>query len=433
MILSKYFKIYPHREDPDSLVLFSTKKTSIINVHKSLIEDIEHDNLSEGEKQALTELGFMVDSHEAEKKELLGFMDDLNEINNIFKSYVVMNLDCNLACKYCFEGQRKGKHFMTRETADAFAEFVEKRVSANNSLNEINIVYYGGEPLLSTDLILYISGRLKTFADSRQMKYKASLITNGTLLTRSNVERLKPAGLVDASVTLDGPKSVHDQFRPFKAGKGSFDAIVRNLKDVCDMLEIQVGGNYTEDHYREFPTLLDYLLAEGLGPDKIPDVRFDFVTTESSEFAPPDFHDGCASANEPWLFEAGLFLRDEILKRGFSKARLVPWQCMLEYQDRMVVNYNGDIYKCPGLIGREELKVGNISTGVSDHSQSHSLDNWKNEKCLECEYLPLCFGGCRYMKLVRDGHMNGVDCKKPYLDAVLEQLVMQDIKYGGTE
>jgi hypothetical protein len=34
------------------------------------------------------------------------------------------------------------------------------------------------------------------------------------------------------------------------------------------------------------------------------------------------------------------------------------------------------------------------------------------------------------MKLVRDGNMEGVDCKKPYFDATLEAMVKQDIRYG---
>jgi len=41
----------------------------------------------------------------------------------------------------------------------------------------------------------------------------------------------------------------------------------------------------------------------------------------------------------------------------------------------------------------------------------------------------LCFGGCRYLKLVRDGEMKGVDCRKRHFDAVLEPLVKQDIAY----
>jgi len=112
--------------------------------------------------------------------------------------------------------------------------------------------------------------------------------------------------------------------------------------------------------------------------------------------------------------------------------RVVPMPCLIDIRARLIVNYDGDICKCPGLIGREAFKVGNIKTGIKDYRLSHNLDNWKNEECLDCAYLPLCFGGCRYMKLIRDRNMDGVDCKKPYFDACLETLVKQDIRYGLT-
>jgi uncharacterized protein len=128
--------------------------------------------------------------------------------------------------------------------------------------------------------------------------------------------------------------------------------------------------------------------------------------------------------------KAGLFLREEILRRGYTMERMQPVVCMMEHRNNILVNYDGDIYKCPGLIGRQEYKAGDIRTGIKDYRDSHNLDNWKNEECLDCEYLPLCFGGCRYMKYVRDGNMAGVDCKKPYFDATLEKIVKQDIRYG---
>lgn len=431
MMLSRYCKIYPDRKDPDSVVLLSTRQASIATVPRALLEDIKNNTLNEDDRTTLADLGLLAESHEDETLEMAGLWDELNSMNYVFKSYVAMNLDCNLACKYCFEGLRKGKFYMSRETADAFVGFVEKKVSANKTLNEIHIVYYGGEPLLSTELILHMSGGLKALAKSLGIEYSASIITNGTLLTQKTAEKLRTVGIMDASVTLDGPKKIHDSYRPLKSGRGSFDRIVRNLKEVCDMLDVQIGGNYTQDNYRQFPLLLDYLIKEGLGPDRIADARFDFVTNESEGYGPPDFHDGTFSINDPWLFDAVLYLRGEISKRGYKRVNLAPWSCMMELRDRMVVNYNGDIYKCPSLIGREEFKVGNILSGVKDYSKSHNLNNWKNEKCLDCVYLPLCFGGCRYMKLVRDGNMEGVDCKKPYLDAVLEKLVLQDIKYAA--
>ncbi len=135
------------------------------------------------------------------------------------------------------------------------------------------------------------------------------------------------------------------------------------------------------------------------------------------------------STNEPWLSEATVFLREETLKRGFHTRALMPSVCAIERPNSIIVNYDGTLYKCPGLLGRKDFCVGDLTNGIIDYSASHSLDNWKNEKCLSCSYLPLCFGGCRYMKLVRDGHMQGVDCKKQYLDVILEELVLQDITY----
>jgi uncharacterized protein len=73
-----------------------------------------------------SDLGFLCEDPETERREMLGFIDDLNAISRTFAAKVVMNLDCNLACRYCFEGQRKGRLFMARETADLFVGFVGK-------------------------------------------------------------------------------------------------------------------------------------------------------------------------------------------------------------------------------------------------------------------------------------------------------------------
>jgi uncharacterized protein len=428
MTLSKYYKIYRVARSSDP-VLFSTKKASVITVAASMLNDIEKEAISEEEQKALTDLGFLVESREEEKEGLSRFIDELNEIDTILAVKIVMNLDCNLACTYCFEGRRKGKFFLKKKTADDLVGFI-KYILISKKKEELRVTFYGGEPLLSAELTSYVSGELKEMAESNGIIYTAFIITNGTLLTAKTAERLKAFGLKEAAVTLDGPKHIHDLFRPFKTGNGSFDTIIRNVKDSCGIIRIQLGGNFTRENYREMPGLLDYLLSNGLTPDKIPLVRFDPVMKETEDIAPPDFHDGCDCHNEPWIIEAVSFLRGEILKRGYNSMKVAPIACLLDIKDRMIINYDGSIYKCPGLIGRKEFCVGNIRDGIKDYRHSHNLDNWKNEECLNCAYLPLCFGGCRYMKFIREGNMTGVDCKKPYFDAVLEELVKQDIKYG---
>jgi uncharacterized protein len=194
------------------------------------------------------------------------------------------------------------------------------------------------------------------------------------------------------------------------------------------LIDVEVGGNFTQTNYRAFPGLLDVLIESGLGPDRISSLSFYPVFNEGEKFS-PDFHGGCSSVNEPWLVEAGTFLRGEVLSRGFSTGEVQPSVCMMERQDHLVVNWDGGLYKCPGLIGRKEFCAGTVKTGMRDYAMTHNLGSWKNEGCLACSYLPLCFGGCRYMKLMRDGTMQGIDCKREYFDNTLQALVLQDVKY----
>jgi uncharacterized protein len=428
MKLSRYSIIFPDSEDTDSFILFSTKRASAILVDKSILADIENGELGEDQRRTLTDLGFIVANHEEEQQELLRYIDELNEIDTKLSVIVAMNLDCNLACTYCFEGSRKGKHYMSTETAGHVIDFIEKKLTNDREL--LNVTFYGGEPLLSAGLISSMAQRLKGIADTKGIDVGFQFVSNGTLLTLSIVEKLKPLGLKEASITLDGPGAVHNLSRPYRAGGGSFNKIVENIKAVCDIIDINVGGNFTEANYREFPRLLDYLLDEGITPDRLASVKFDPVFGETSEYAPREMTGACLTPNEPWVFEAGIMLREEVMRRGFRTGGIQPVVCAIDLNNRHIINYDGAIYKCTGFFDRKDFVTGNVKSGVTDNGGMYNLDNWKNEECLSCKYLPLCFGGCRYMKYVRDGNTSGVDCKKPYYDACLRALVKQDLLYN---
>jgi uncharacterized protein len=80
-------------------------------------------------------------------------------------------------------------------------------------------------------------------------------------------------------------------------------------------------------------------------------------------------------------------------------------------------------------MGREEMRVGSLADGITNYRESHNLDVWKNDECLECAYLPLCFGGCRFFRKLKTGSIDGVDCRRAMLDDSLETIVRQDL--GG--
>ncbi len=429
MRLSKYVKASPTRGNPSQILLFSTRWLSKILVPQSVMRAIEEGTLSPESEQTLFRLGFLVPDPETERREMLVAMEEANRHSKECRITAVLNLDCNLACGYCFEGSRKGKHYMSAGTAESLVEFAEKNCIERGK--DLVVNFYGGEPLLSLDLVRDMSRKLKHAAECKGVGYSSTLVTNGTLFTGKVAEELAALGLKSAKITLDGPRENHDKWRPFISGKGSFDTIIKNMKDVCGLVKVQTGGNFTRENYRQFPRLLDLLLDEGVTSDKLTSVIFAPITKTLGEYVMPEFSEGCESLDEPWLIEASIFLREETLHRGFPTPKVVSSACFVEYRDSFIVNHDGSIYKCPAFIGRKDLQVGDLWTGVRDYRESHNLGVWKKDECLDCAYLPLCFGGCRFVRLLRDGDMADVQCRKFFFDATLEAFLHQDIKYSS--
>lgn len=430
MQLSRYLKIYPSEQHSEQQLLFSTKKASKILLSHDTLQSIEQGALSPEDETLLSRLGMIVEDREEEKRALLGLLDRMNGSNPELNLTVVLNLDCNFACIYCYEGEMKGSLYMTEETADHLIEFIEDHFPGHKK--SLIIDFYGGEPLLSLGLIKSISKRLKSFTESREASYGFTLVTNGSLFKRKVAQELARLGLTNVQITLDGPAENHNKYRPFKSGAESFDTLIKNIQETCDLVKIGIVGNFDKKSYEGFYQLLDDLEWAGLTPDRISSIKFAPITKRpEGDISPVDYKAGCMSSNEPWLLEAEAFLRGEILRRGFSTPKAGPIFCAVENTSYYVVHFDGVIYKCPGFIGKEGFEVGDLRTGVRDYSTPYRLGTWKNGDCVDCEYLPMCFGGCRYMTYIKDGDINALDCKKDYLDASLERLVKQDIKYSS--
>lgn len=427
MRLSRYTKVFPCEDREGECILFAARTGASVLLPAELVPAIDGGGLDPADEEALAGLGFLVPDHAAERREMLGMLAEMNQRLQRFSGLVVLNLDCNLGCAYCYEGALKGKHFMAEDTADRLIDVLARGPIAHGK--EVSLTFYGGEPLLSVPLIKRIAGQIQTLASEGGLSFSFSLMTNGTLLTRRRVEELLPFGLKGATVTLDGPREIHDAARPFIDGRGSFDVIMGNLKEIAGLIALQIGGNFTRDNYTEFPRLFDVLVAEGLTPDRLGPMQFSPVMTALSGRALPEFTGGCVSASEPWVAEAILFLREELLLRGFDPPKMEPHICAVETDDNLVVNYDGTFYKCPALIGIEGLEVGDVERGVCDHRVAHGSGIWQNDECLDCSYLPLCFGGCRYLSLLQDGRADAINCHRDFYDAILGPCLKQDMAH----
>ena len=427
MPLSRYAISFPDPQRPGCIILYSTRKGSVVRVPEQLLTAIINDTLTTKERTTLQQLQLWTDNLDAERSEMATIVDHTNSHTSLFSATVVLTLACNLACPYCFEEPFRDGHEMTKETGRVLVDYlVSKHLEQGRN---VELRFYGGEPLMATTRLKEIATPLLAAAANAGRSFSFSLVTNATLLTRAVVEELLPLGLKSAVITLDGPPDIHNNQRPFVSGAGSFKTIIDNIATVYDLATIKPGGNFTHDNYHRFPEMLDLLLEAGLDPARLGPVQFSPIHPKSGLFDPHAA--ACVLPNEPWLIEANLFLRGEILRRGFSVDKLQMGICMIDLEQTLVVNYDGSLYKCPSLMGWPEFCVGNLTDGVRDYRESHKLDIWKNDECLDCAYLPICFGGCRLLTLQKNGMIDTVECHRPMLDASLERLVLQDLGRHG--
>ncbi|MEW6288779.1 MAG: geopeptide radical SAM maturase [Thermodesulfobacteriota bacterium] len=429
MRLTPYVTICRHPAMPGQVLLFAARTGALILLSDEDFSALQSGQAAEEEIASLTGMGFLVADIDTEQRQVLHYMDDINRLNPNLTLAIVLGMECNFACRYCFEGGQKGGKAMDDATADQLVSFIKQRFGPNKK--KLLLQIYGGEPLLYRKRLVSLARRLKPFVEGRGAELKIDLVSNGSLLTRQVVEELNDWGLDGVKVTLDGLPDNHNHFRPFKSGRGSFAVIIRNLQQVCGLTHIRLGGNYTNETYRQFGPLLDLMAGHGLTPDKIEHVNFNIVMQVQDRISANAYHGGCATINEPWLREAALHVREEVYRRGYTVPELGPQPCAVEIDDALTVHYDGSLYKCVTWIGHRQFKIGDIWQGVDEtYRQTHHLYHWqKEEKCRQCLYLPLCFGGCRYMAYQRDGHMGKVDCRKPFLDATLEAMLLQDVRY----
>jgi uncharacterized protein len=332
---------------------------------------------------------------------------------------LVLNLtnQCNLSCRYCYEfgedrvATPEGKpKFMDFETARASVDFLFDQSSGRRSTH---ITFFGGETLMNFPLLQkvveYANGRAAGLG--RALDY--SLTTNATLLTPQIIEFLSQ-NRIGVTVSMDGPKDMHDQLRVFSNGRGSYDVVeprVRALiqghrtrpitarvtltSGVTDVLRIYrhlkndlgfhevgfapvttsperlyaIGGRGMDGVLEQFQALADEYLAYALRGELH---GFSNVSDTLAEL--------CQGVNKSHPCGAGLGL--------------------------LGVGPSGDIAPCHRFVDSDTHAMGHISTGIDRDKQADFLRRGHIDskyECHTCWARPLCAGGCHHEAYVRYG------------------------------
>jgi uncharacterized protein len=201
---------------------------------------------------------------------------------------------CNLACSYCYfffsEDQRWREQpaQMSPQVFEALARNLADVLRAQN--HGFPVVLHGGEPLLLGEKKLRASLQILRDALPAQ-KIPISIQTNGVLITDSLLD-LCSEFRVTISVSIDGPRQVHDVFRLTHGGQ-TVQAITR-LREHRDAAYLFSGtlsvinpAHPPEQVYAFLKELgspkMDFLYRDG-NHDRMPDGKSRLESTEFGDW-----------------------------------------------------------------------------------------------------------------------------------------------------
>ena len=159
-----------------------------------------------------------------------------------------LTLACDLACGHC--GSRAGRARPDELTTDEAFDLIDQLAA----LGVLEVVLIGGEAYLRDDwceLIRRITAR----------GMKALLTTGGRQLTPARAAAAAAAGLVSASVSIDGEAATHDALRGVAGALAAALAALRALRDAG--VPVSANTQINRRSAPELPAILETVIAHG--------------------------------------------------------------------------------------------------------------------------------------------------------------------------
>ncbi|QOR36149.1 thioether cross-link-forming SCIFF peptide maturase [Clostridium sp. 'deep sea'] len=340
---------------------------------------------------------------------LLFSKDALSEYHPELSDTVVKALclhiahDCNMRCKYCFAetGEYKvGKReFMSFEVGK---NAVDLLVRQSFSRTNLEIDFFGGEPLMSFEIIKQVFEYAQEQAKLFNKNIRYTITTNGILLN-DNVIDFVNENNIQLIMSHDGRKEVHDKMRPLIGGKSSYDLVTKKFKNALEkgVKDYHARGTFTT-YNTDFTTDVKHLLDIGfkyisfepvvtdpaddyaLGFDKLQQIKNEYE--KLAEFYYEQYKKG-----KPFTF----FHYEVDLNQGPCLAKRLTG-CGAGF-DYMAIAPNGDIYPCHQFVGLPEFKVGTVfEKKLNKEISQQFLDAhiFNKPECKECWARYYCSGGC---------------------------------------
>lgn len=316
---------------------------------------------------------------------------------------------CNLACDYCYISQRPQR--MTLPTAARVIDFAFSNAPPSE---EIEVGFFGGEPLLEFRLIQGITNLIESHPAFDSERVRMSVVTNGTLLRPEIIDFLLAHGIT-LGISCDGSPDIQDLHRRFHNGGGTFttvrDAI---LLAAQRMPHLMVNAVYGPDTLKMLPSTVHYIASLG--------VRYIYLSPRCG--AKWDWF-SLQQLPEVYAAVGGIYVRQylsgsphfislidskiaAILRGGYQPLE----RCRMGFGE-FAFTPSGNIYPCERLVGTggHEHCIGDLDNGIDlTKLQSRAAGREAvNLQCKRCSLRDYCMTWCGCTNYLSTGSYNKVD------------------------
>jgi len=312
--------------------------------------------------------------------------------------------ECNLRCTYCFAGEGTyGGGLMPEEVAFKAVDFL---LAHSGTVRTVEVDFFGGEPLLNFPLITAVVDYGTENARAQGKEISFTVTTNALLLDEGKTRYLLEKG-INVVLSLDGRKEVHDHFRRFPNGSGSYERVLTNARRfflawsaLPRSSYCYIRGTFTRKNL-DFTRDFRHLVAQGFTAISLEPV----VASQQEPYAFSEEDLPLVLQEYERLAEAYLHLRRQGRPVRFFHFELDPagGPCLEKRLTGcgagfayLAVGVDGRLYPCHQFVGKEEFCLGDLAGGVSRPGLVEAFRQAYvyNKPCAGCWARFFCGGGC---------------------------------------
>jgi uncharacterized protein len=363
---------------------------------------------------------------------------------------------CNIDCRYCYVPGRSNRAVVGADVL----ERILVRIFADAQVAEgFRLVWHNGEPLtLGIDFYRDANAIVRRVNTSNK-SFLQCIQTNGTLINTRWVDLFQEFDIA-ASVSIDGPRKIHDLNRRNRSGRGTHDATMRGVRvlresgmplvGLCVVTRASLccGREIMQFFVDEGFTSLGFIIEEPWGGN--PETSF----THPPEYSqsPPledQFRRFIAEVFDVWYpYRQRIEIREfHDIFTAFRNLKVDP-NSYVQQEDStpctvLSFDRNGGVttFSPQMVAGTTECPNRFIVANIFDIDDLGDLSNAKSHKRLaaeitkgidrcrtECGYFNLCGGGAPASKFYEHGHFDCTETrecrfsKQLIVDTLLEKI-----------